>query len=97
VKKGLQMAHTPVVYYAFQFYETTEELTTIGVDTDAVALLKRLAEVLTMTNVANGRLESLEIGQVHGTDKDSAIESVRRAEWLKDTYGAANGVVPGET
>ena len=71
------------IYHAYEVY--TDSSITIGVDTDPVKFLLRMAEDL---KAADGSLERVILGRVEGESVEDALNSVRASGWLENVSAA---------
>lgn len=72
-------------YHAYLIYIPGTVL--IGVDTDAVKLLSRMANDLNEAD--QDGFERIIIGQVNGLDTEDALNSVRGGKWLEGYFADA--------
>lgn len=76
-------------YFAYQIYNGHDSVD-LAVDTDPAKLWERFANDLQLAE--GGGIETIEVGQVYGSDIEDALNAVRAEEWLPGGYGTADGV-----
>ncbi len=78
------------VYYGYQIHDN-QDGAELYVDTDPVAFFKQLAKELAGITEYKGRIETIEVGQVQGTNIEDALNQVRMEKWIPGTHGSAEG------